>query len=159
MRFALIISLMLLFTTGCGGDDGPAQVPVFPVTGKITNAGAPLADAAVTFSPEGKQPVATGRTDAQGVYNLTTYDFEDGAAAGDYTVMVTKIVEKAAEATTLGHDASGGGSTAPSESHSGQGAKTTKSVSMANPRYSSAGSPLKATVKEDDNSFDFALEP
>ena len=160
MRTGLLFAAMLLFNAGCGGGADEGRVAVFEVTGKITNSGAPLADAAVTFSPKGDQPIATGKTDAKGVYKLTTYEYEDGAAAGDFTVIITKTVEKAPAATSMGHDESGGGLSAPAgDGHSGQGAKKTDTVSMVNAKYSSAGSPLEATVKDGENNFDFALEP
>ena len=82
------VLLLLLATMGCGG--GAGMTPVYKAKGKITLGGAPIADAIVVFSPKGKQPVAIGRTNSNGVYTLTTYTADDGAAAGDYIVLVTK---------------------------------------------------------------------
>jgi len=74
---------------GCG-DSGPPRLPVYKVTGKITFNGNPVADADVTFSPRDKQAVASGRTDKDGKFTLTTYVAGDGAAEGGYSVLVTK---------------------------------------------------------------------
>lgn len=83
----LSICLVLLFVTGCGGgDDRPS---VYPVKGKLTVGGSPLADALVTFIPE-SGPSAIGKTDSGGVFTLTTFEAGDGAVAGNHTVVVSK---------------------------------------------------------------------
>jgi hypothetical protein len=85
---ALVVGSLL---QGCFGNSGSAspREPVYKVSGRITLTGAPLADANVTFSPKDKQALALGRTDKDGKYKLTTYDYEDGAAAGGYVVLVS----------------------------------------------------------------------
>lgn len=96
-----------LVSAGCGSAASGAgdKQKVYKVRGKITMSGAPVASAMVSFSPKGKQPVATGRTGIDGTYALTTYDANDGAAEGDYVVLVTKAAaSKAASATIGGHD-------------------------------------------------------
>jgi hypothetical protein len=45
----------------------------------------------VVFDPVGSTPAATGTTDTNGRYQLTTFDTNDGAAPGDYKVIVRKI--------------------------------------------------------------------
>lgn len=69
--------------------------PTFPVSGRITVGGQPVAEATValhTYDAEKKtySRVADGRTDAMGRFQITTYAKFDGAPADDYTVTVTK---------------------------------------------------------------------
>ena len=155
-RNIFIVAILLLpMFAGCGGDgaEGGRVVPVFPVTGKLEYAGSPLSNAVISFAPLDGQPVATGRTNSNGEYALTTYDFEDGAAEGKYKVIVSKQATKKGngeeehsedseyEPPTHAEDATGEeGSLLPSE----YGTKD--------------DTPLKATVDPSgDNVFDFKL--
>jgi hypothetical protein len=45
----------------------------------------------VIFEPVGNTPAATGETDAQGSFRLTTFEANDGAAPGEYKVAVRKV--------------------------------------------------------------------
>jgi len=82
--FSLGLAL-LLFATGCG-ESRPRTVPV---TGLVTLDGEPVADASITFYPENGRP-ATGRTDAEGIYTLTTFETNDGAVPGQHRVSISK---------------------------------------------------------------------
>ncbi len=65
-------------------------------SGTVTFDGKPVDGATVTFIPtEGKIQPATGRTDAQGKYSLTTFRSGDGAQPGAYQVTVTKYFSEA----------------------------------------------------------------
>ncbi len=76
---------------GCG-DPG---IGAIPVQGTILVDGTPTEGAMVIFTPESAGGrAASGRTDAQGVYKLTTEVNEDGALAGKYQVSVTKHVNE-----------------------------------------------------------------
>ena len=152
--FVVLISCL----AGCGGDGSDEnRVTVYPVTGKVTMAGAPVADAAVMFSPQGEQPTAAGRTNTDGEFTLTTYEAGDGAAAGEYTVVVTKTAAGPGLDPEQVHaaEAAGGGTTA-----AGHGAAQAESGSALPSRYASpAETPLKATVGADaENHFEFPLE-
>jgi hypothetical protein len=144
---------------------GDAAQPVFKVKGKITMAGGPVPNAFVSFSPKGKQPVATGRTGKDGNYTLTTYDTGDGAAAGDYVVLVTKPSASTAPAIpALGsHDAKA--RTAPDgaamHAAKAEGSGTGEAESPLPEKYSKANeSDLLATVKpSNDNELNFELKP
>jgi hypothetical protein len=154
VSIAVVLGVSL---TGCSGADGDAaRVDVYPVTGKVTMSGAPVAEAIVTFSPKEEQPVALGRTNSKGEFSLTTYDAEDGAAAGAYSVLVTKSVS-AASAGPTGHEAYAKGG--PAAAHSR--AAVQQGASMLPEKYSSRDkTPLEATVKADgENAFDFKLSP
>jgi hypothetical protein len=64
------------------------------VTGTVTQGGKPLEGATVTFVPTatgGDVKAATGTTDAQGVFKLTTLQPGDGAMPGEYNVTVSKL--------------------------------------------------------------------
>ena len=97
MRFQIkpLFCFVLLgfMISGCGGDTGKAKprAKVYKTKGKVTFLGSPVIGAVVSFSPKGDQPAAIGRTNDGGEYTLTTYASGDGAAAGDYTVMVMLI--------------------------------------------------------------------
>ena len=61
------------------------------VSGTVTQKGAPLAGATVTFAPTATGArAASGTTDATGKFTLTTLSPGDGAFPGDYQVTVTK---------------------------------------------------------------------
>jgi len=70
---------------GCGGG-GPETVPV---TGTVTYQGKPVEGAEVAFYPKSGR-AATGKTDAEGRFELMTASPGDGAVVGEYTVVVTK---------------------------------------------------------------------
>lgn len=81
------------FAAGCGGDAG--TVKVVPAGGTVTFQGAPLAGASVTFVPlEG--PVATGITDVQGKFKLST-GAQSGAVPGKSRVSVNLPVKSDAD--------------------------------------------------------------
>ncbi len=67
---------------GCGTSD------LAPVTGLVTVDGQPAAAVQVLYTSPNHRP-ATGETDAQGRYVLSTYKTGDGAVVGSYSVTVT----------------------------------------------------------------------
>src|SRR5262245_9551710 len=78
----VILAFPIILFAGCGGD-GP-----FPISGKITIDGAPLAGAGITLTPkEGGRP-AFGETDESGTFHITTSKSGDGAMRGVYRVTV-----------------------------------------------------------------------
>ncbi len=79
--------LAVLATVGCG-DSRP---PTYPVTGTVSYQGDPVERAHVSFSPtEADIRAATGVTDSDGKYTLTTFEQDDGAMPGSYKVRVHK---------------------------------------------------------------------
>lgn len=76
--------------SGCSGE-GSDRVPVYPVSGTVTQNGEPVPDAQVAFVPVGEGKTATGNTASDGTYELTTYAAGDGAPAGNYKVRITKM--------------------------------------------------------------------
>ena len=164
VQFALTLCTALMITiSGCGGssDGGTPRQPVYPVAGSIKLFGSPLPGATVAFAPQDGQPTAFGTTDEQGNFKLTTYDFQDGAAAGKFKVVVSKSANSAASA---GNVATGDGSdheaeAAAANSHDARNAKG-GSVGLVPPQYSnSQDTPLAADVNSSgDNSFNFDLK-
>lgn len=84
----------LLLLAGCDRDE--KRQPTFAVSGKVTDAtGKPVANVSVSFHPTagGADVVKPrGKTDANGVFQLTTYDGNDGAPAGEYKVSVEQWI-------------------------------------------------------------------
>jgi hypothetical protein len=167
IRFPQAAILVIGFSlAGCkdGGAGAEGRQPVFKVKGKITLSGGAVPNAMISFSPKGKQPVATGRTGTDGTYTLTTYDAGDGAAAGDYVVLVTKsLAAPASSAPAAAHNATGKGGPSGEAMHAAQGAAAAQGEtgSALNEKYSRADqSDLKATVKSSgENVLDFDLKP
>jgi len=80
---AAIVVAAVLAGPGCGG--GKVKV-----TGVVLLDGKPVEGAVVTFHPAdpGKGHQASGTTDAEGVFRLSTTKPDDGAVPGDYKVTV-----------------------------------------------------------------------
>jgi hypothetical protein len=62
---------------------------VAPASGTVTWRGQPVAGASVVFMPKGSRP-ASGTTDSEGHYQLSTFGQADGATLGAHTVTITK---------------------------------------------------------------------
>lgn len=89
--YACTLASLLLAMTACSS----SNIPTYPITGKVTKAGKPIAGATVFFFPQGgtKQfqelvpPRGTTRSD--GTFSLETFGENDGAPAGAYKVTIT----------------------------------------------------------------------
>jgi hypothetical protein len=83
----LLGGAVLLAVAGCG-----ARVAYTSVGGKVTLGGKPLAGVKVWFHPmtEGDEglPYATGVTDNEGAYKLTSNNGKDGAMVGKHRVVI-----------------------------------------------------------------------
>ena len=152
---AVAASLVCL-AAGCFGSSEGPPVPVYPVTGTVTLGGTPLEGATVAFLGSGQTRPAFGRTDADGVYRLTTFSPNDGAVEGQYEVTVTKIVDMD-PAEEQGRDME-------SEDYDPTAIATDEGpdldeLNMVPPKYSQkATSGLSAKVTPDgENTFDFEL--
>lgn len=88
-----MLCLLAAISVGCGGA-GSDDPPLTPVSGAVRLDGKPLERATVIFVPVGatKGRGPFGVTDAEGKYSLQTANGGEGAAAGDYVVIVTKSV-------------------------------------------------------------------
>ena len=86
-RIAAAPMLFLLTLSGCGGHEGLA-----PVSGTITYKGKPVTQGEVNFVPKkGELRGAHGPIDAQGRYQLGTFEPGDGAYVGTHRVSVVSI--------------------------------------------------------------------
>jgi hypothetical protein len=71
--------LAAIMATGCG------QSPTVKVTGAVSVKGQPAEGVQVTFLPANGRP-ASGVTDSQGKFELSTFTQNDGAMPGEHTV-------------------------------------------------------------------------
>lgn len=144
-RFVASFAVLLVAAVaGCGRGGSQRDVKTYPVSGKVTYNGTPVADATVTFvGSEGHS--AVGKTDADGVYHLMTFQPGDGAVPGEYQVTVVKREQT--------------GPPPSEESDEDDEAIVPPPKSLLPEKYASRDtSGLKATVKKGSNTnVDFAL--
>lgn len=140
--FILFVLLALAVSAGC--QRGPRIVPV---SGVITLDGQPVEGAAVMYLLKPGGRVATGVTDAQGRYTLTTHPSGDGAYEGLHDVTVS-----------LYRDESSPGTNTPEGAVSGS--SLVKIVWIVPEKYSKPGeSGLTTSVKYGQKSiYDFDLK-
>jgi len=90
MAGALASALALLSVVGCG-DDGLGKR--YPVSGKVTYKGQPLAVGSISFYPAsgaaGSEARGATGSITDGYYTLSTIGGDDGAFAGDYVVAIS----------------------------------------------------------------------
>lgn len=81
---ALVLLLPVLAALGCGQTSS--------VKGRVLLDGQPVAGATVLFMPdaEGQGRPASGTTDSDGYFHLTTFRRGDGALPGTYRIVVSK---------------------------------------------------------------------
>ena len=83
-----VVFLTLSFACGCGSST-LAQLPVFPVEGRVVFQSAPVAGATVAFYKEGAAVPGSGVTNAQGEFRISSYAENDGALAGKHRVTIS----------------------------------------------------------------------
>jgi hypothetical protein len=162
-RRVLVSVALGALLVGCSGDgdDKSKRAQVHPVSGKITFQGSPVADASVSFAPatpEDKQPAAFARTNAEGIYKLTTYESGDGAAVGNYTVLVVKSAPPPAAPLT-GHSSANNKSYDASTMHSATKPEGDKGTLLPEKYSLATQSDLKCQVKAGPNESNFDLKP
>ncbi|WP_437206543.1 hypothetical protein [Planctomicrobium sp. SH664] len=86
-------AIVLTVMTGCTREDKwtrnrPKRVPV---TGEILYKGKPLAEAVVTFTCTDAGRSASATTDANGKFNLSTFERGDGAVPGSQRVSISRF--------------------------------------------------------------------
>ena len=156
--FYLVLLMATCTLVGCGGADTSDQVPVYSVSGTVTMFGAPLPNATIAFAPQAGQPTAIGRTDKEGKFQLTTYDYGDGAAAGAFNVVLSKSAPAKADSSSDSdeHDMDN-----DDDGHSAEAAAGSGDQSELIPQQytSSTDTPFHAEVKTDgDNDFTFEIK-
>ena len=148
MVIAKHIGLFFLVIAVCGcGSEKPATVKV---SGTVTYKGEPVEGATVVFgSTSAGGRAAAGTTDSAGKFSLTTFEKDDGAIPGSYTVAISKT-------ETVG------GMTADEEHaaiSAGKEVRKAETIHKLPEKYSNGlESGLKAEVKADGtNDFKFEL--
>ena len=96
MRTLLLLALTTIGISACSGsseDKWTKQRPqTFPTSGMVVLEGQPLEGATVIFRSNSPQPqAAVGRSDAEGKFQLRTYEDGDGAIAGEHSVSITCV--------------------------------------------------------------------
>jgi hypothetical protein len=84
LRSKIVLVWLLIALAGCG-KGGPQ---IAPVRGRVTLDGNPLANADVLFQPDGSQRPSSGRTAADGHYELMYKRGQPGAMVGQHTVRI-----------------------------------------------------------------------
>jgi hypothetical protein len=144
----LAVAVALLSLAGCG----PGGPKVYPVKGKVSYNGKPMAGGgSIAFLPkgsgqtEGKLP--GGIINEDGTYEMMTHKEGDGAMEGEYRVVITQVTAKEPEPTPDG--------TAPPPA-----AAAVAPADVIPPKYSDQqNSPLTAKVEAKSNEIDFNLTP
>lgn len=128
MRHLICSSVMVAIAT-CLGCGGAPQIPgLVKVSGTVNFKGQPVEGATVNFRPESGTRAASGRTDANGVFQLTTLNPGDGALPGNYKVSVSKIEDTDPDHQVTAEDfakmVSGGGKAPAGPTRPGQKVKS-----------------------------------
>ena len=91
-RAFALIALAVLGGFGLGCSEQSDQLPVVPVKGVLVYKGQPLENALLTFHPvdrtDPRRMTARATTTAEGKFELSTHNANDGAAEGEYSVTV-----------------------------------------------------------------------
>ncbi len=113
LAWALFVLVSVVGGCSTGGDENPNWPKRFPVKGTVTYKGKAIEDAEVSFKSIEKKATATGKTDSQGRFELSTYKEKDGAVSGPQVVTIRRvnIVDK----TPKDVDLSAGGKALPPE--------------------------------------------
>ena len=146
-RTAGLVFLFTLVGAGCGADRERFKGDLVPVSGVVKLDDKPLDHATVTFAPTGQTKGfgASGKTDANGNYSLTTPSGNPGVLPGEYKVSISKVVDAKSgavvETGSIGRPGAGG---------------TKQSVPV---KYSDAATTeLKKTVPPGGGKIDFTLK-
>jgi hypothetical protein len=85
MRGCLWVSCLVVavVAAGCGG------TKTSPVEGVVLLDGKPLADASIQFVPQGTGRDATGQTNQNGEFAMSTFQPRDGVLPGTYKIVIT----------------------------------------------------------------------
>jgi hypothetical protein len=159
---ALLVGPSALFVLGCSSDDGLGTR--YPVSGKVTYNGQPVAKAKISFIPASKEGAKQGASGdiVDGAFSLSTLSPGDGALPGDYLVTISarEVDEEKLKAETekimAKHGMTGKvGAMVPPELQA-KAAKDAKS-SLPKKYEDPKTSKLTAKVVEGSNSFDFPL--
>ena len=152
---ACVFPLVLL---GCGAGGEIERPETVAVSGSVLYKGKPVEGAQVSFMTSGAPRPASGVTDAEGKFELSTFEPKDGAIIGTHVITISKAAPGSGAAAS---------SAAPSDDPSAMLGDYTAaadsdfqdSKALLPTKYASAGtSPLQEEVKKGaPNSFVFEL--
>lgn len=149
--------LGIAVTIGCGS----SRSSTYPVTGTVTYNGEPVEGASVALSAtEPETRGAVGITDADGRYELTTFEKGDGAMPGEFKVRVFKYDREPEEPEELeaGEDPYKI-EDMPDDYEPEEYAESPPPQHLLPKKYSNPSlTPLSFTVEEGENTFDIDLE-
>jgi hypothetical protein len=91
-----LVCCLLSFMVGCGSE---SERPV-PAGGRVTLGGNPVEGAMVTFNGKNGGRSASGKTDKDGKFKLSSIDTDDGAVPGEFIVTIFKMEAKGGAAAT-----------------------------------------------------------
>lgn len=156
---AISMGLATLFVAACSTNDGLGTR--YPVSGKVTYKGQPVAKGLINFSPEksGEGRGASGTID-NGSYSLTTLTPGDGAFPGSYFVTInTREIDEAKLKSATGELAAkkgmpGGINQIPPELQS----KFRAEAKGTTPMKYEAQNDLKATISGSTSGLNFDLK-
>ncbi|MDR0392566.1 MAG: DUF4198 domain-containing protein [Planctomycetaceae bacterium] len=157
---AVIIALStLMLFNGCGRSGHE----IYPATGKILYNGKPLDGAQVSFHPHDPSGfVAVAITKADGTFSLLTTGAEkNGAIAGDYDVLISKVIIEDDIAPTTNIQQEQNPKTSIMETPANpQNERRPTMTSVIPEKYAQPDKPLfKATVaKKQNNNYLFELD-
>ena len=83
-----LASFSIIAVVGCGGPKWP---PTYKSSGTVTLDGTPVERATITFYPLDGQKPANATTDANGAFELTSFNAGDGATPGSFGVAIQKF--------------------------------------------------------------------
>jgi len=146
--FAALACSAATLLPACGTDDGAGRR--YPVSGKVSYKGQPVAKGSITFAPEDPNGRAASGLIADGSYRLSTLGDNDGALPGKYKVTVTaRDIDQAKVQPAAGRSAINPSVIAKAN----QAAKNNVPAKYS----SSSTSPLAAEVPAKSTSIDFDL--
>ena len=154
-RNSAVLLVLSLLLAGCGGED---RVDTVPVSGVVTYDGQPVVGAEVVFQNDLAPRAAVGTTDAEGKFQLQTYEDFDGAVPGDHVITITKAQANAAISGADAEDPSAAYAEGMNAAMSGDMSAISKNE-LPEKYASPVSSGLNETVTEQGpNNFEFNLE-
>lgn len=94
-----LTSFSVIAFVGCGGPKWP---PTYKSSGTVTLDGTPVERASISFYPLDGQKPANATTDANGVFEVTSFNAGDGAMLGSFGVTIEKFPAVEIETTPGG---------------------------------------------------------
>ena len=138
---------LLALSAGCSSGGLPSDAAA--VTGKVTHDGQAVANAVVTFLSDSGY-AAVGKTNDEGVYQISSAEIPGGTKPGSYKIMVSKVEQTGGKVLTEedpGYDPKNPQAGGPKTKH------------LLPEKYSKIGSSgLTADVKAGENTVDLSLD-